>query len=351
METSRSSISSSKALDLSGASWPWATTIALAVLLAIEASLHAFSARLPSPVLWGEGEGSVKIAQAGKIAASRPAAERLDVLILGPSHASIGISPAAMRDALPDPDPTIYNGAINGRMYAVIEFVYEHVYKPRLDPRTLVLTASPLIMSESNVAMERNTIEFMEAPMPYMLQTRGVERLWREFLVKDVALYRYRKRQSKLAEGFFDGQRVVDADGWHPLHGTFDEAAQQRYMKSPHPYHEVIERFRFGGPSVDAFLRIVREARAEGRGVVVVNPPFCPQLLDAVPSGRANYATYLERMSALQRELGFTWLDYQQSLPLPPTDFNDVDHLNATGAAKLSARLATDLRPLLQLSR
>jgi hypothetical protein len=312
-------------------------------VLASELALHAFERRLPQPVLWGTGEASAKIAQVMARARKEPAG--VDVLILGPSHARTGISPYAMRAA--DFPGSVYNGGINGRTYTMLEFALEHVYGPLLTPRLLVMTASPIIFTHSNWRMERSSDEFFDAPMPRALRAQGLERRWREFMVEHVFLYRYRKRQSRLELGFVGGKRLTDHWGFGAGFGVYNQRDRSELLEGPHQYREVLEGFAFGGPSLDAFLRIIDHANARQLPVVVVNMPFRQDLLRLSPHARQDYAAYLQHMTALSARYGFTWLDYQDSLPLEDRDFFDVDHLNFEGAKKLSRRLAQDLAPLL----
>jgi hypothetical protein len=342
----RSSIFSSESLPRGAVRFPRALALALGLLLASELALHLLAQRLPQPVLWGAGEGSAKIAQVLARGRQRPADVHL--LILGPSHARIGVSPRAMMTEEPDFPWSVYNGGVNGRTYTMIEFTLEHVYIPVLKPKALVLTASPIIFTRSNTRMERNSDEFFDAPMPRALQAQGLEGVWRQFLVNHVYLYRYRKRQANLERGFVGGRQVLDEWGFGGAAGVYGQARRATLLEGFHPYREVLQGFSFGGPSVDAFARIVERANRERRPVVVVNMPFREDLLLLSPRGRESYQTYLRGMAALAARHRFTWLDYQASLPLDDSDFHDVDHLNLEGARKLSQRLARDLKSLLR---
>ena len=67
--------------------------------------------------------------------------------------------------------------------------------------------------------------------------------------------------------------------------------------------------------------------------------PFRNDLLSISPTGKKDYQLFLKKISVLQSEYGFIWLDYQTSLSLTDEDFRDVDHLNTQGALKLSTNL------------
>ena len=309
-----------------------------------ELALHVLEERLPQPVLWGAGESSAKIAQVTDLA--RKGFTAVDVLILGPSHASVGISPLVMIKA-PEFGWSVYNGGVNGRTYSVIEFTLAHVYAPLLKPRMLVLTASPIIFTRSNTRMERNSDEFFDAPMPRALRAQGWEGVFRRFLAERFFLYRYRKLQAGLEKGYVGHKQVIDSWGYGGKPGVYTQA-QRSELQAQHPYREVIANFAFGGPSLESFVRIVEGSNRLRVPVVVVNMPFREDLFLLASHAREDYRTYLEEMARLAARHGFSWLDYQESLPLGDDDFRDVDHLNLSGAGKLSLRLASDLKPLLE---
>jgi hypothetical protein len=343
---SRSSIFSSESLPQGRPRLPRAAALALGLVVASELALHALQDRLPHPVLWGAGEASAKVAQVVAHAKEDPAG--VDVLVLGPSHARTGISPYAMRKVQQGFTWSVYNGGVNGRTYSMLEFVLDHVYEPLLKPRLLVLTASPIIFTQSNWRMERSSDEFFDAPMPRALRATGLESVWREFMVEHVFLYRYRKRESGLERGFVGGKRIIDRYGFGTRLGLFTERERSNLLEGKHQYKDVFDRFAFGGPSLDAFIRIVENANARHQPVVVVNMPFRTDLLRLSARGPEAYRAYLKEMAALADHYRFAWLDYQEALTLSDRDFLDVDHLNYEGADKLSRRLANDLNPRLE---
>lgn len=311
-----------------------------------ELALHLLEARLPQPVLWGADESSAKVAQVTGLA--RDGLAEVDVLILGPSHASLGISPHNMMKDAPEFGWSVYNGGVNGRTYSAIEFILAHVYGPLLKPKLLVLTASPIIFTRSNTRMERNSDEFFDAPMPRALRAQGWEGAFRRFLAERFYLYRYRKTQVGLEKGIIDHKRVIDHWGYGGRPGFYNEVRRSELLQAHHPYREVIANFAFGGPSLESFLRIVDESNRLRVPVVVVNMPFREDLFLLASHAREDYRTYLGEMARLAARHGFSWLDYQESLSLEDNDFRDVDHLNYSGTRKLSLRLASDLRPLLK---
>jgi hypothetical protein len=342
MTSFRSSIFSFDTLKVSSWRVPTGGLAALALVVGCELFLHLASPWLPQPVLWGSNEVSAKVEQVKRIAAEGRAP--VDLLILGPSHASVGLSPREM-GARGEAGPNIYNGALNGRTYPALEFVYNHVYEPLLRPRALVLAASPLVLNAHNKWMERNSEQLFRSPYPSALASTGPMRLWRGFLVDHVNLYRYRHRQAGLNEGRIDARRRLDEYG-------FSGAAAAVYTPSPsglparHPYRQIMHAYDFSGPSVDAFVRLLERARETGVPVAVVNMPFRPAMLNISPTGEADYQRYLAAMARLRERFRFTWLDYQERLPFLDVEFRDVDHLNATGVQKLSRHLVRDLAPV-----
>jgi hypothetical protein len=327
-----------------GVSWrvPRGAVGAVAIVAACELCLHLSSRWLPDPVLWGSKEVSAKVEQVRRKAAA--GAAPVDVLILGPSHASVGLSPREMTATGADA-VSIYNGALNGRTYPALEFVFRHVYRPLLQPRALVLAVSPIVLNAHNKWMERNSEQLFDSAYPAALASHGPMRPWRLFLVDHVNLYRYRHTQAGLRDGRIDARRRLDEFG-------FVGAAAGVYRDTPeglprdHPYRQIMHGFDFSGPSVDAFVRLLAWGREANVPIAVVNMPFRGALLRISPSGAADYARYLAAMTDLQRTFGFQWFDYAAAVRLEDADFRDVDHLNAAGVVKVSRRLGQDLASL-----
>lgn len=343
---SPSSISSSSTVAWSTLRLPRAALFAAGLLLAVEAALHLFAPWLPTPVVWGHGESSTKVAQVQALAADYP--HGIDLLILGPSHGSVGISPMAMRAALPDRDWIIYNGALNGRNYPVLDFIFHHVYLPTLQPRALVIAVNPITFNANRPLLQHNTAEFFQSPMPQALRATGLEKLWRIFLAQHLALYRYRSRAPHLADGCVGGEPTLDPWGYHPVEGTFDQQERQKLLAPNHPYNNVWHNYDFGGAAATALTDILATAENRQIAVVLVNMPFRPALFEVGPDAAAGYADYLASIKHLRDQYDFTWFDYQQ-LDWTDADFRDADHLNTQGAVRLSQHLARDLNATLQL--
>lgn len=317
--------------------FPAGLVMAVGTLLVVELGLHLAVDVLPAPVLWDGFETAAKIAQATAFPESN-----IDLLILGPSHGSVGVSPAVMMASLGTDEKTIYNGALVGRDYTVVEFVYKEVYQPSLEPQALVLCASPIVLNANNLRMQCNTERFFQSPMPRAIRQTGLGRVWQFFLNEHVYLYRYRKREAGLAQGCVLGKRRLDDYGFWACPGTYDPT-QCRMHRSDYHYRQVILDFEFAGPSVEAFRRILDGAKRTNTPTVVLNMPFRPSLLTFSPDAPETYQSYLVHMRELCERYDFLWLDYQQTLDLSDGDFSDVDHLNPNGAAKLSRSLTHDL--------
>lgn len=338
MASKRSFIFSFDCLSLEGARVPKALVLAVLAVGSAELALHALEDRLPDPVLWGGGEVSTKVAQV-----EAWEGESVDVLLLGPSHASIGLTPAAMRKEQGFSDLSVYNGGLNGRTFTVIDFVSRHVYEPEFRPKVAVVTASPVVLNGNNMWMERNSSEFFTAPIPAALSSRGVRKRWGLFLTKHVNLYKYRRRGEGLAKGFVGGKKVLDRFGYHAVEGEYDFDRRRELAAAVHPYQSIMSSHSFDGVSVDAFRVLIQRLRDRGTEVVVVNMPFRQELLEISVRGAEEYDDYLKAVENSTIEVGAYWWDYQNGLELTDMDFRDVDHLNVTGAEKVSRRLAQDL--------
>ena len=316
---------------------------AAAALLGCEASLRLFQARLPQPRLWGEGESSTKVAQFERFA-PRPGG-RIDGLILGPSHASMCISPAAMRGEW-GTNTVVYNAGINGRDYPVVEFLFRHAFLKRARPSFVVITISPICFNRNYSPIAGNTAEFFASPAPGGIEGTGVVGLIERWMVSNVHLYRYRWRGPRLSDGFVGGKPVLDEFGFHGAAGAYSDAVRMALLDSDHPYYPVWQNYEFGGAAVEALRLLIREAQAAGARVVLVDTPFLPPLLELPGEPRAAIAQYDAEISRIAEANGVVRLNYRESSVYEMTDFRDTDHLNKRGAAKLSRILAADLARL-----
>ncbi len=341
----RSSIFNFDTLSLKGAKVPPAAALAFLLVLGVEVGLHVLKDKLPDPVLWGNPETAAKVMQVEK---RRDAARPVDVLILGASHATISISPQAISAAMGSPTCNIYNGALRGRTFTALEFMLEKVYLPALHPRMLLLGVNPVILNEYNKQFEDNYASLVSAPMPRILASTGLSAAWQRFLVENCFLYRYRHR-ANLRTGQIDPKAKLDDYGYIPSSTVFDDRQRKLLAAANHPYQEIMRRYRFSGPSVEALERILQRANERSIDVVVLNMPFLPEFLQISPTGPQDYQQYLAGLKHLQAKYGFQLLDYQAVMPFEDADFSDVDHLNTTGSRKLAARLAGDLQPVLTM--
>ena len=338
----RSSIFSFSTLDLRSVRPHRGWLAALAVVVAFELGLHAVRDRLPPPRLWGEGEASTKIAEYERFAEEQGG---VDLLVLGPSHASVGIDAATLGAALTPQAPRVFNAGLMGRDYPVVDFVLAHALLPTATPTRALITVSPICFNANTQPLAHNTLEFMEAPAPRRLRATGFERMWLDFLTQDLFLYRYRYRQPGLAEGRVGGRRVLDEHGWHPIDGVFDVHDRAELNSGHHPYQDVWRDFSFGGPAVASLRTMIVRLQAAGADVALVNMPFRPALFELPGDGRAAYAAYEEEVVRLAEALQFRLLNAQADLELTDAEFEDADHLNRAGAAKLSRWLAARLAP------
>lgn len=317
---------------------------ALLLLAGAEVGLRAAGSRLGQPRLWGEGETSSKAAVFERYVRERGG---VDLLILGPSHASAGIDAATLADCLAVPGgaaPRTFNAGLMGRDYDVSAFMLRHEWLRLAKPSGVLITVSPICFNAVENPLRHNTEEFLLSPMPQTQQGRWLRRSWLRLLANHSYLYRMRWREVGLDQGFVDGRRLIDAAGWHALHGEFDAEERSKLLAAGHPYREVWREYAFGGESLEALADMVADARAGGAAVALVEMPFRESLFELPHEGRSAYAEYRRRMEEWARSRGVPWLDMQSSLSLSDVDFKDADHLNAAGAQRLSCAVAEELR-------
>jgi hypothetical protein len=89
--------------------------------------------------------------------------------------------------------------------------------------------------------------------------------------------------------------------------------------------------------------RILALVKERGAETILIKFPVTPQYKRAVDERGIDRAAYYREADALARASGAAAiLDYQDSIPQEPL-FNDPDHLNASGAAVLTAKIANRL--------
>jgi hypothetical protein len=115
--------------------------------------------------------------------------------------------------------------------------------------------------------------------------------------------------------------------------------------------HLYQEQQRMAGFTIDpaVFGRLddlLTSISAAGITPVVVNLPVTDQFIELTPNGRSDYEAYVAAITASATKAGVTLLDLGDAgaIGLDQTvDFADVNHLNATGATKLTAALSSQL--------
>jgi len=113
-------------------------------------------------------------------------------------------------------------------------------------------------------------------------------------------------------------------------------------------------RFRLEEARWRTFRELARDLDRRGVALVCFIPPMHPCLragpaADADATPRAAYADLVRRLAALEGEFAnFHFLDLHRAgeHDFTDADFADFDHLNAAGAARLSARLGEALRTM-----
>ncbi len=329
---------------------PWiGAGLGLALLLigGAELTLRLLGDRIGQPRLWGDGETSLKVAQYGRFVRENGG---VDVLIVGPSYASAGFDPQTMRAAIAERQatsmeqtPRIYNAGLMGRDYPVSAFMLRQEWLRNAKPKLILVGVGPICFNASGNPLVRNTEEFYLAPKPLALHGSAWSRAWHTLLVDYLYLYRCRWRGPKLDEGWWNGEKLLEPDGFHPLGGVYDEAERGKLRNPKHIYRNIWRDYRFGGDSVGAIEEIVALGKAGGARTVLIEMPIREGLFEFPGDGRAAYAAYRGEMAALAERLGVLWIDMQSIATLGDADFKDTDHLNKTGAATFSKMVVAEL--------
>ena len=98
-------------------------------------------------------------------------------------------------------------------------------------------------------------------------------------------------------------------------------------------------------------METVRGIQAHGAEVWLIEGAFHPRRFAALPDPERDLAAARAAIRTVAEDTGSRALLLPADLSFPESDFGDVSHLNAGGAAKYTAWLAAALGPGLRAAR
>ena len=321
--------------------------VAVIVVLLAELGVRVVASHLPQPQTWPTPEAQEKIDQLSSWQGSHP---HVGLVVGGASMADVAVDAGDVAGAV-GPGEAGYNAALEGSPLAAIAPWLTKVVVPRLRPRVVVLGLSPIELNP-NVAGEAATDASFLSVDP-IARALGRES-WLQRLNRwagDVSyLFRYRTQLRApsswtTARPAHPDNPALTADGrdlrFAPLTmSQFDTVFTNLRDLEAQIARTEFDRFTVGPQQVAQVGSLVRQLRAEGAAVVVVDLPVAPEALGLMPRGDADRQAVATSLANISQQTGARFID---AGVWPDTLFADPIHLNAAGASRLTSRLRADL--------
>lgn len=313
---------------------------ALVVLLLAEGAVRAGRSSLVEPDAWPSPELQKKYDQIGHLAASR---RRPDVVLVGDSMMDAGGDPAGLRLAVPE--ASFYNASLAGNTLPVVADWTTRIVQPRLHPRVVVVGFSSNELNPRVLEPGSGVGAYRGSRVVRAAGGRGspVDRA-DAFFREHSLLYRYR---GSLRRPF--ATRVVDPDVFDPgltADGQNTAFSDRGYLERGGPAQAqvvirgvtaALEGFNVNLENVTILQEMIRAVRRAGARVLLVAMPVTADLIASHPRGDTDYQAAMSAFSGAAERSGATFV---QPGVWPNAVFADPVHLNAAGAARLTAYLA-----------
>ncbi len=321
--------------------WVLSVVVAtVAVLLVGEATARAIGSDLPPLLRYHSYEADLKVHRMDQLHRSGGA----DIAFVGTSQV-YDIDPSVLPASV-DGRTTGYNAALGSGIPALASPWAIHSVLPRLHPRLLVLGLTSYDLSDDS-----RSLAIADA---YLASKGGQHDLGRSSLMDNVD--HWLAQRSSLWDhrtAMRDPAKVLDAiRGRHtvvdPVAATIQPTGRpsfdqtQRFEDRTQAGGGDLRGWAIGMRNVAAVRTLLRDAKAAGVRVALLNMPVTAEYIAGHPNGAQDYARYLTFLQGLADEEHVTLIDAS-----PLSDhryFADEVHLNLTGARVLTPLLVTALR-------
>lgn len=316
---------------------------AVAVLLGAEGVARVLEPALPETERWPDAATTVKVAQMDELGCA-------DLVLVGNSMARDAFDPAAIGEAT---GVDAYNAALDAASPAQLERWLPHEVVPRLRPTTVVWAlTSPDLNDEAPAG--RAAFDAYDTSIGGRVDLLGRAQ---DELVARSALVAHRDALGDPATlwtavgdrlGGDDAPRA-DVAGIPGLIGPRGQGLSRRDL-SYRPGDPVATRivsdqlladFDLGGVQQRHAADLIRSLTDRGVEVVLVQLPVTDEFIALHPDGGDDWGEYRAAMRTLAAGTGARLVDLSDGFE--PDEFADTHHLNADGAARVSARLAEEL--------
>ncbi len=328
--------------------WLW---ILVALLLSGEILLRlpAVAGSLPRPetTLWHAPLIDAKMQYFREFARAR----KLDVLFIGNSTVQCGIDPETFDEIRGNSMPSrggSFNGGIEGlppfgvRLFLDIYLSYSH-------PAVVIYGFSPQDLNSASPWAQNVTDRVQSAPLEIAEARRGIRGELAHFFLRYSLVYRY---HFLLHQWILRGGQSPPTQSVYFDRRGFD--AQRKKLSSIASTQRNILRNRAGilnynleGLQRDELVRLIERCRQSNIEVILVNMPLAKGYLGNLdrPSDYTSYLSTLEQLSA-EYHIRFWNLENRPPVYINDDEFSDLNHLNGTGALKLTRMLAARFKTI-----
>jgi hypothetical protein len=272
---------------------------------------------------------------------------RPDVVFLGDSRTGNGLKPTAVEKELlaRGGSATVVNVWLAGAGFAEAKTIIEHVIAPA-PPKLIVYSLNENRLSAQNPGRPQagwyqnrlfdvSGYELLYEKWDWRINRFFGTQVWGAFIKR--AVYNY---LIDMVKTVFKKARS-QSPGLGQMHGYLPRFGKQRdvrleFMRAADD--EKYRTFQITDWGRDQFVDLLETLRAHDLKVVIVILPVAPELARKFPPHL--YADYISRVKAITTSFGFPLVDFYQGSGLLPDAFFDLQHLNDSGAEKLSTMLS-----------
>ncbi|RPI29615.1 MAG: hypothetical protein EHM61_01055 [Acidobacteria bacterium] len=266
----------------------------------------------------------------------------IDVLFIGNSAVQAGVNPTVFdseRRRLESAKPDSFNAAIEGLPpYGVRLFL--EIYLRHSSPRVIIYGITPQDINSASPWARDVTQRVQQSILALAESERGLLGWTYARLLRLSHLYRYRYvlHQLLLRGGAMRGDGFVyfDERGFHPIRKRLSQLDRAERVRLRN--RAGVLNYSTEGEQLDELKKLMGLCSEKGIRLILVNMPLADDYYGNFDNP-ADYKTYLDTISDIAHAYGVPFWDMEH-LPseqnLTDEDFADLNHLNRSGAAKLS---------------
>lgn len=312
--------------------------------------LPAVTNRLPAPepTLWHAELIETKLNYLQTFAAERG----IDVLIIGNSTMQAGLDPAIF-DAARGVESTAVPGSFNASIEGIPPYgsrLFLDIFLRYTQPDVIVYGLTPQDLNGNSPWAADITDRVRRSPMALAEARRGLKGQLLAFFLDHSALFRYRLVLYRLLladPSIRQGQYVYfDERGYHPLSASLADISPDR---RGHFYNRAgVLNYDTKGLQSDSLRQLIEQINGAGISLILVNMPLANDYYGNFDNPQNDYVLYLDTLSAIAQEYDLPLIDLEKENDrFTDEHFADFNHLNRSGAERLSRILAARYQELM----